>query len=184
MLSDKIIQIKPEELKTEELYKLLISSIVPRPIALVSTLNSKGQGNLAPFSFFNGVCSNPLSISISIARKPDGGKKDTLINIEETGEFVVNSANLWLHEKLVNCGSTYPYGVNEEKNAKIVVANEITRKESKILKTTFSSTLTDSPIFDAIATNPTIKCMTIQRLIISFFFQQLKSLLLINHKYK
>ena len=113
MENEKFIQIKPQEAKIESIYKLLIGGILPRPIALISTLNDKGSGNLAPFSFFNGVCSSPPCIMVSIARKPDGSKKDTLINIEETGEFVVNSTNQWILDKVVNCGSTYPYGVNE-----------------------------------------------------------------------
>ena len=113
MLSEKYTQVNPKETSVESIYKLLIGAILPRPIAFISTLNKQGQGNLAPFSFFNGVCSNPPCLMVSIARKPNGEKKDSLRNIEETGEFVVNSANEWLIEKLVSCGSTYPYGENE-----------------------------------------------------------------------
>jgi flavin reductase (DIM6/NTAB) family NADH-FMN oxidoreductase RutF len=75
----------------QEAYKLLVGSVVPRPIAFVSTLSAEGVGNLAPFSFFNVVCANPPTICFSTMRKgPDAVKKDSLANIEATGEFVVN----------------------------------------------------------------------------------------------
>lgn len=109
----EMITVDLATLPQREAYKLIIGSIVPRPIAFVSTINKKGIGNLAPFSFFNGVSSNPPCLSIAVAAKPEGGKKDTLVNIEETGEFVVNSANQWLIEPLVHCAATFPYGVNE-----------------------------------------------------------------------
>ena len=80
----------PEELSASERYKLLIGCIVPRPIALVSTVSPDGRFNLAPFSFFNGIGSNPLSLLFCPSNRPDGGDKDTLRNIEETGEFVAN----------------------------------------------------------------------------------------------
>ena len=93
----------PRELSVAERYKLLIGSVIPRPIAFISTINEKGEGNLAPFSFFNGVSSNPLCLSVSFSRRADGSKKDTLINIEKNGEFVVNSAHGWFAEALVHC---------------------------------------------------------------------------------
>lgn len=100
-------------LAPRERYKLLISLIVPRPIALVSTLSAQGVGNLAPFSFFNGISSDPPCLMISVARKPDGTKKDTLLNIEETGEFVVNTSHEWMLDPLVLCGAEFPYGTDE-----------------------------------------------------------------------
>lgn len=98
---------------TAEIYKLMIGSIVPRPIAIVSTQSASGRGNLAPFSFFNGVSSDPPCLMISISRKSDGQKKDTWRNIEETGQFVVNTASNWLAEVVAHCGAEYPHGVNE-----------------------------------------------------------------------
>jgi flavin reductase (DIM6/NTAB) family NADH-FMN oxidoreductase RutF len=100
-------------LAAPEAYRLLISGIVPRPIAFVSTRSNSGINNLAPFSFYCGVASNPPCLAISIARKPDGTKKDTLRNIEETGSFVVNSSHDWLAEPLVHCAASFPYGVDE-----------------------------------------------------------------------
>lgn len=61
-------------------------------------MSPDGIGNLAPFSFFNGVSSNPPCIVISVTRKSDGSKKDTLVNIERTGEFVVNIVADWMIE--------------------------------------------------------------------------------------
>lgn len=81
----------PDELSVTENYKLLIGSVLPRPIAFVSTISETGVYNLAPFSFFTGVCSKPLTIAFCPSiRGTDGHKKDTLINIEANGEFVVN----------------------------------------------------------------------------------------------
>src|SRR5690606_30740059 len=80
----------PEVLGTGKTYRYMIASILPRPIAFVSTMGENGTSNLAPFSFFNGVSSNPPCLIFSVTRKPDGSKKDTLLNIEQTGEFVVN----------------------------------------------------------------------------------------------
>jgi flavin reductase (DIM6/NTAB) family NADH-FMN oxidoreductase RutF len=71
------------------------------------------MGNLAPFSFFNGVSSNPPAVMISAARNSNGTKKDTLINIESTQEFVVNSVGDWMIEAVNQCSAQYPYGVNE-----------------------------------------------------------------------
>ena len=103
----------PGELQARDVYRLLVGAVVPRPIAFVSSVNKQGAVNLAPFSFFNAVSSKPACLAFSIARKADGSKKDTLRNIEETAQFVVNSASLWLAEPLVLCGAEFPYGVSE-----------------------------------------------------------------------
>ncbi len=107
------VAIDPSSLSIPQIYNLLIDAIVPRPTAFVTTTNKKGQVNLAPFSYFNGVSTKPACLMISITHKRDGSKKDTLVNIEETCEFVVNSSNEWLAEPMVHCAAAYPYGVNE-----------------------------------------------------------------------
>ncbi len=71
-------------------YKLLTNLVVPRPIAWVTSQNPQGVVNLAPFSFFNAVGSDPLYLFISVGRNDDGGMKDTANNISASGEFVVN----------------------------------------------------------------------------------------------
>ncbi|MHC4808817.1 MAG: flavin reductase family protein [Planctomycetota bacterium] len=85
----------PEDLQIAQRYRLLISSVTPRPIALVSTVDPAGGPNLAPFSFFNAIGSNPMLVQFCPANTPEGREKDSLRNAappEEggTGEFVVN----------------------------------------------------------------------------------------------
>jgi flavin reductase (DIM6/NTAB) family NADH-FMN oxidoreductase RutF len=107
------MQIDPGELSPVEAYKLLISMIVPRPIAFVSTRALDGSLNLAPFSFFNGVSSYPPMISIAIGPKAGGKTKDTLRNIRETGEFVVNMVTNGIAQAMHQASAEYPYGISE-----------------------------------------------------------------------
>ncbi|MGB7328259.1 MAG: flavin reductase family protein [Rubripirellula sp.] len=79
-----------DEPSTRQIYHWMTHLISPRPIAWVSTISIDGVANLAPFSFFNGVGSNPPTISFCPANRPDGSAKDTLTNILRTGQFVVN----------------------------------------------------------------------------------------------
>ena len=71
----------PALLTPADRYKLLIGSIVPRPIAFVSTISPDGRANLAPFSFFNGVCGTPMTLLFCPSNKADGSEKDTLRNL-------------------------------------------------------------------------------------------------------
>jgi len=103
----------PAALPPREMYRLLISCVAPRPIAFVTTLSRAGVTNLAPFSFFNGVSSEPPVLSIAIARKRDGSKKDTWVNIEETGEFVVNVVVPELMDAVILGARELPHGVSE-----------------------------------------------------------------------
>jgi flavin reductase (DIM6/NTAB) family NADH-FMN oxidoreductase RutF len=115
MSSSDFTELDLRTLDSTAAYKLLIGAIIPRPIAFVSTINSAGVGNLAPFSFFNGVCSAPPSLVFSITRKNDGTKKDTLRNIEENGQFVVNTVSESMAKPMNECSADYPYGVDEMK---------------------------------------------------------------------
>jgi flavin reductase (DIM6/NTAB) family NADH-FMN oxidoreductase RutF len=108
-----MISLSPSALEVRETYKLMTGSIVPRPIAFVSTLNENGTVNLAPFSYFNAVASSPPTIMFAITYKSDGSKKDTLINIERSGEFVVNSVSEWMAQPMNHCSAEYPHGVSE-----------------------------------------------------------------------
>jgi len=76
-------------LPPKERYKLLTSTVVPRPIAWVVTLDGEGRRNAAPFSFFNVFASDPPVIGFSIGERPSGGNKDTIANIRAAGQFVV-----------------------------------------------------------------------------------------------
>jgi flavin reductase (DIM6/NTAB) family NADH-FMN oxidoreductase RutF len=83
--------VDPGSTSPQDVYKLMVGIIVPRPIAFVSSLSPDGVRNLAPFSFFTAVSANPPVICFSpMIRGRDGSRKDTLNNIEQTGEFVVN----------------------------------------------------------------------------------------------
>lgn len=120
--------IDPSTLNHQEAYKLLNGSVVPRPIALVSTVSAKGERNVAPFSFFNVVSSDPMAISFSVMRRgTSGNKKDTILNIEETGEFVVNVVTQAIAEKTnMTSADFFERGVDEFVEAGFTpVASEI-----------------------------------------------------------
>lgn len=112
------MELDPATLAIEDRYKLLIGCIVPRPIALVSTLSPDGRPNLAPFSFFAGVGSNPLTILFCPANKPDGTDKDSLTNAKPaseggTGEFVVNVAIEPYASRVAAAAEPLAYGLSE-----------------------------------------------------------------------
>lgn len=110
--------INPKEQSYQENYKLLIGSIVPRPIAFVSTVSKAGIYNLAPFSFFTGVTSDPPTILFCPTRKgKEGDRKDTLANIQDTGEFVINIVTEEIAEPMNDCATEFPHGVDEFKES-------------------------------------------------------------------
>lgn len=78
-----------ESLTARERYKLLVSTVVPRPIAWVITRSADGRNNAAPYSFFGLLSDDPPILSVGVAPRPDGSVKDTLVNIEATGQFTV-----------------------------------------------------------------------------------------------
>lgn len=103
-----------DDLSQQERYKLAIGSVVPRPIALVSTVNETGSFNVAPFSFFNVVCVNPLILGIFVQRSPQkGGLKDTAANILRTKEFVIGTVQESNVPKVNITSGIYPYGDDE-----------------------------------------------------------------------
>jgi flavin reductase (DIM6/NTAB) family NADH-FMN oxidoreductase RutF len=107
------VEINPAELSGSERYKLLIGGIVPRPIAVVSTRDLEGRLNLAPFSFFTGVGSEPMTLVFCPANQADGSVKDSLRNADETGEFVVNVAPDRLIERIAAAAEPLPHGESE-----------------------------------------------------------------------
>lgn len=94
-------------------YKLLTNLVVPRPIAWVTSRNVAGIINLAPFSFFNAIASNPLYLMISVAKNADGSDKDTAKNIIENGEFVVNLVTEELLEAMNLSAADFPENESE-----------------------------------------------------------------------
>ena len=106
--------LKPEDLSIKDNYKLIIGSVLPRPIALVSTLSDDGVPNLAPFSFFTGLTSKPPMIGFAPALKgKEANKKDTLSNIESSGEFVVNIVTEDISEQMNKTAFEFPPDVDE-----------------------------------------------------------------------
>jgi flavin reductase (DIM6/NTAB) family NADH-FMN oxidoreductase RutF len=112
------MELRPEDVPVRDRYKLMIGCIVPRPIAFVSTISPDGKPNLAPFSFFNGVGSDPMTLLFCPSNKPDGSEKDTLRNCKPrseggTGEFVVNAAIESYAREMAACGEPLEYGDSE-----------------------------------------------------------------------
>lgn len=115
------MELDPRSLDIADRYKLLIGGIVPRPIAFVSSRSTDihgGRLNLAPFSFFAGVSSNPMTILFCPSNKPDGSDKDTLRNVLPVaeggrGEFVVNIVSHAFARQMAACAEELPFGEPE-----------------------------------------------------------------------
>ncbi|MFN2432515.1 MAG: flavin reductase family protein [Gemmatimonadota bacterium] len=105
--------IDPARRSARDVYALMISAIVPRPIALVSTTDGHGGYNLAPFSYFMGVSSAPPVVAISLVKRRQGEKKDTLRNVEATGELVVNVVDETMAAAMNLAAADAPYGYDE-----------------------------------------------------------------------
>ncbi len=106
------MELDPRSVSPTSVYKLLIGCVVPRPIAWVSTVGADGIHNLAPFSFFMAVCPDPPTIAFSSGPR-DGGKKDTIRNVEHTGDFVVNVVDDPHAEQMNLTSGEYPPEVDE-----------------------------------------------------------------------
>ncbi|QLE41927.1 flavin reductase family protein [Nostoc sp. C052] len=104
--------IDPSQNDPRNTYQLLVGSVVPRPIAWVSTIASDGTPNVAPFSFFMGVTANPPTLAISTGLR-HGVKKDTLLNVEQSGELVVNIVVEELGEQMNATSGDFPPDVDE-----------------------------------------------------------------------
>lgn len=111
-----LVEIDPKNLDKRSAYFLMISLIVPRPIAFVSSISAEGETNLAPFSFFNGVSTQPPILMISVGRRK-GSPKDTWSNIEATREFVVNVVVPEVVDPMVISARDFPPGVSEIEEA-------------------------------------------------------------------
>ncbi|MDX8366627.1 flavin reductase family protein [Cytobacillus sp. IB215665] len=108
------MQIEPRDISWQDAYKLLVGSVLPRPIAFVSTVDEEGRANLAPFSFFTCISANPMLICFApMVRGSDGAKKDTLRNIEKTKEFIINIVSDDIISQVNECATEYSPGVDE-----------------------------------------------------------------------
>lgn len=112
--------IEPAGADARDVYKLMVGAIVPRPIAFVSSLSATGIRNLAPFSFFTGISANPPVICFSpMVRASDGNAKDTLRNIKETREFVVNVVSEPFAVQMNVCSAEFPPDVDEFERSRL-----------------------------------------------------------------
>ncbi len=101
------------ELDPSRIYSIMAQTIMPRPIAWVLSENANGSYNLAPFSYFAPICSDPPLFMISISKKPDGSLKDTRANIIERKEFVLHLPTWSQLEAMNASAATLPSGVSE-----------------------------------------------------------------------
>lgn len=120
------MNVSPSDLSHSELYSIVLNSVAPRPIAWVSTISASGDLNLAPFSFFNAVCVDPPLLAFAPGlRQPKHAKgghgeaKDTLRNVRETREFVVNIVTYELAEAMNLTSGEYDSSVDEFELAKL-----------------------------------------------------------------
>lgn len=131
------MRIDPAGVSARDLYKVLISAIVPRPVAWVSTLSLDGVANLAPFSFFSGVTSRPPMISLAIGSRAWNGEvvaKDTLRNIESTREFVVHATTESLADVANRSAAEFPPDVSEIAELGLTAAPSFKVKPPRILE--------------------------------------------------
>ena len=121
-----------DKLSTQDRYKLLISTIVPRPIAWVVTQNLAGRLNAAPFSFFNAFGGDPPVVVIGIGGRAPGDIKDTGNNIRETGEFVVNLVSDATAEQMNITAIEFPPEVDEIAEAKLTTLPSVKVKPPRL----------------------------------------------------
>lgn len=107
------MQLDFSQFSPRETYQWMIHTILPRPIAWVSTVDADSRSNLAPFSFFQGITANPPTLMFVPVNDRHGTKKDTVRNIEAVPEFVVNVVTRALAEEMNRTSATLPYGESE-----------------------------------------------------------------------
>ena len=114
-----------DQLTPGDRYKLLISVVVPRPIAFTTTLDTEGRVNAAPFSFFNVMGYDPPIVMLAPSNRPDGTPKDTALNIRATRAFVVNVVDEALAEAMNVAATPFPRGTNELDEAGLTTAPSV-----------------------------------------------------------
>jgi flavin reductase (DIM6/NTAB) family NADH-FMN oxidoreductase RutF len=125
----------PARIPKSEFYPWLIRCLVPRPIAWVSTVSREGVFNLAPFSFFTAISTEPPTLCFAPGRHPVTGlKKDTLVNVETTGDFVVNVVPEELAEAMNETATDFPHGLSEFEEAKLTPAPSERVKAPRVLE--------------------------------------------------
>ncbi|MBB3231452.1 flavin reductase family protein [Halomonas stenophila] len=122
------------QLSKQERYKLLVSFIVPRPIALVTTMDQTGVSNAGPMSFFNVFGDEPPILILGIQHRPDGRYKDTTRNIHDNGEFVVNLVNERIAHPMITTSLDFPPEEDEVSAAGLTLAPSRTLLTGRILE--------------------------------------------------
>jgi flavin reductase (DIM6/NTAB) family NADH-FMN oxidoreductase RutF len=126
------------DLSNAERHKLLGNLVVPRPIFLVSTLSKSGNANLAPYSLSNIICYTPAMVFLTPMRKPGGNKKDTLVNIEQTQEFVINMVTEDMAQQMTITSRAYPPEVNEFQMSGLTPVPSDLVKPSRVAESPFN----------------------------------------------
>jgi flavin reductase (DIM6/NTAB) family NADH-FMN oxidoreductase RutF len=121
-----------EKLTPRECYPWIINAINPRPIAWVSTISAAGKTNLAPFSFFQGVCANPPTLLFTGANDRNGKKKDSVVNIEQVPEFVVNVVPYALRDVMNQTSTPLPHGESEFEKFNIATTPSLKVKPPRV----------------------------------------------------
>jgi flavin reductase (DIM6/NTAB) family NADH-FMN oxidoreductase RutF len=122
------MKIDPSSFDAKGVHELLMGCVLPRPIAFVSTIGKDGVYNVAPFSCFTLMSLHPAVVGFAIGRRRGGSKKDTLINIEFSGDFVVNVVSESIAEAMNQAAGDYPSDVDEFKEAGLTpVASDLVR---------------------------------------------------------
>lgn len=111
------MKIDPKELNAKKAHDILTDIVMPRPIAFVSTIGEDGIHNLAPYSYFTAISHRPMILGFSLSRKKNGVKKDTLVNIESTKEYVINVVTEDLAISMNKAAAAYPPHVDEFEKA-------------------------------------------------------------------
>lgn len=115
-------QLDATDLRTRDVYRLMTDLVAPRPIAWVGTVDSHGRPNLAPFSYYQAVCSSPPTVVVSIGWRGDGRPKDSLANILETGVFTVSHVHRALAEAMNETSAALPHGESEWDHAQVAAS--------------------------------------------------------------
>ena len=139
------MQFDPANMGIVDTYRLMVQLITPRPIAWASTVSKSGVNNLAPYSFFNGIGANPPSVLFCPVNRRDGSQKDSLLNVLDTKEFVVNVVSAADAETMNLSSADYDSEVSEfealgiktldsEKISPLRVASSLAQFERRLLQ--------------------------------------------------
>ncbi|MEJ0068561.1 MAG: flavin reductase family protein [Pseudomonadota bacterium] len=126
-----MIDVTPDGLSAADSYRLLVGIVVPRPIAWVTTRHEDGRINLAPFSCYTFVSSDPPMVAVSVGRR-DGIPKDTARNAQRTGEFVVNVVSETLVEPMHLSSAEHPADVSEAEIHGVALASSVTLSTPRV----------------------------------------------------